>query len=107
MTLYQILTLLGVSSVISAIFLTLYRKSARMIEKNREDNMAIKKGIQAMLRAQMISEWNKWSERGYAPIYARQNFENCWEQYHTLGANGVMDDIHVRFFQLPTEPQID
>ena len=23
--------------------------------------------------------------------YARDNFENCWKQYHSLGANGVMD----------------
>lgn len=103
MTIYEILALCGLPALMFAIFCALYR----MIKKNREDNEAIKKGIQAMLRAQMISEWNKWSEKGYAPIYARQNFENCWEQYHTLGANGVMDDIHVRFFQLQTEPQID
>ena len=23
--------------------------------------------------------------------YARDNFENCWKQYHSLGANDVMD----------------
>ena len=64
----------------------------------------IKLGVQALLRAQMIADYNKWSERGYAPIYARQNFENCWMQYHSLGANGVMDDIHEKFLKLPTEP---
>ncbi len=53
----------------------------------------------------MISEYNKWSERGYAPIYARESFENCWQQYHALGANGVMDDIHERFLALPTIEQ--
>lgn len=66
---------------------------------------AIKKGLQALLRAQLIAEYNKWDEKGYAPIYARQNFQNCWEQYHALGANGVMDDIHDRFMALPIEPQ--
>lgn len=65
---------------------------------------AIKLGLQALLRAQLISDWNKWSERGYAPIYARENFENCWKQYHSLGVNGVMDDIHDRFMKLPVEP---
>ena len=64
-------------------------------------------GVQALLRAQMISEYNKWTERGYAPIYARQNFENCWTHYHALGANGVMDDIHNKFMALPTEPKGD
>ena len=61
-------------------------------------------GVQALLRAQMISDYNKWSERKYAPIYARQNFENCWQHYHSLGANGVMDDIHEKFLALPIEP---
>lgn len=64
-------------------------------------------GVQALLRAQMIEDYNKWNDKGYAPIYARQNFENCWSQYHSLGANGVMDDIHIKFLALPTEPPIE
>lgn len=52
----------------------------------------------------MINDYNYWSEKGYAPIYARENFENCWQQYHSLGANGVMGDIHEKFMNLPTNP---
>ena len=52
----------------------------------------------------MIAEYNKWMDREYAPIYARDNFENCWKQYHALGVNGVMDDLHEKFLELPTEP---
>ena len=91
MTLVAILTGLGVPGAIAtAIALVL-----RYIR-------SVKGGLQALLRAQMIAEFNKWEERGYAPIYARENFENCWKEYHTLGANGVMDDIHERFLSLPT-----
>lgn len=99
MTIYQWLCLLGVPALIGGVFRYLHLQ----IKENREENKALKKGIQALLRAQMISEYNKWSERGHAPIYARENFENCWAQYHALGVNGVMDDIHVKFFRLPTE----
>lgn len=63
----------------------------------------IRLGVQALLRAQMIDDYNHYREKGYAPIYARENFENCWAQYHALGANGVMDDLHNKFLQLPTE----
>jgi len=64
----------------------------------------VRLGVKALLRAQMINDYNKWMERGYAPIYARQNFENCWAQYHALkGPNGVMDDLHQKFLSLPTE----
>lgn len=65
----------------------------------------IQLGVKALLRAQMISEYNKFVERGYAPIYAKENFQNCWEQYHAIkGPNGVMDDVHDKFLRLPTEP---
>ena len=63
----------------------------------------MREGVQALLRAQMIGDYNYYSEKGYAPIYARENFENCWKRYHALGANGVMDDIHSRFMALPTK----
>jgi len=65
---------------------------------------AVKRGVQALLRAQLISEWNYYSEKGYAPIYARENFENVYLQYHSLGANGVMDDLRKRFLDLPDKP---
>lgn len=94
MTLYQWLCLFSVPTILAAVFKILFAQIK-----------AIKRGLQALLRAQLIEDYNKWSEKGYAPIYARQNFENCWFQYHALGANGVMDDIHGKFLELPTEPQ--
>lgn len=99
MNLYQCLSLIGIPALIAGMFRFLHIQ----IRENRTENKALKSGIQALLRAQMISEYNKWSEKGYAPIYARENFENCWAQYHSLGVNGVMDDIHGKFLQLPTE----
>lgn len=92
MTIYQWLCVLGVPALLAAVFKCIFNQIK-----------AVRLGIQALLRAQMIAEYNKWEERGYAPIYARQNFENCWAQYHNLGANGVMDDLHCRFLALPTE----
>ncbi len=92
MNIYQWLCLFGVPSFVVAI-ITIIVKQIK----------GIKKGVQALLRAQMLVDYNKYMELGYAPIYARENFENCWRNYHNLGANGVMDDVHIRFLQLPTE----
>lgn len=101
MTIYNWLCLFGVPTIIGGA-IAYARTQAK---KNIEQINAVKRGVQALLRAQMISDYNKWMDKGYAPIYARQNFENCWQNYHDLGANGVMDDIHIRFLQLPTEPE--
>ena len=63
--------------------------------------IALEKGIQALLRAQMIADWNHYSEKGFAPLYAKENFENCWKQYEALGKNGVMSGVHHDFMALP------
>ena len=96
LTLYQWLCLLGIPALLAggAKYILAQIKGLRL-------------GVKALLRAQMIDDYNRWTDRGYAPIYAKQNFENCWEQYHNLGANGVMDDIHKKFLALPTEPPED
>ncbi len=92
MTWYQWLTLLGVPAIMAGIikFLLNQVKGVRL-------------GVQALLRSQMIDDYNRYKDKGYAPIYAKESFENCWKQYHALGANGVMNDLHERFLQLPTE----
>lgn len=100
MNVYQWLCLLGIPALIAGLFKYLHG----MVVKNSEDTKAVKAGLQALLRSQMIADYNKWDERGYAPIYARENFENCWKQYHSLGVNGVMDDLHEKFLDLPTAP---
>ena len=66
---------------------------------------AVKLGVQAMLRAQMISEYNKAKDKGYAPIYSKDNFENMWKQYHNLGMNGVMDAIRDDYMSLPNRKE--
>ncbi len=73
----------------------------KWVKTVRAENAAVREGVQALLRAQMIDDYNHYQEKGCAPIYARDNFENCWTRYHALGANGVMDDIHAKFMSLP------
>lgn len=108
-TLYQVLSLLAVPSLFALIYGRMFARIEKKqqqhdkeLEKNNNETKAVMLGVQALLRAEMIKDYNKWSDRGYAPIYARESFENCWEQYHSLGANGVMDDIHDKFMELPT-----
>lgn len=93
MSLYQILTLLSIPTLLSAIIAVIYRRTK-----------GTRLGVQALLRAELIRDWNYYSEKGYAPIYARENFENVYQQYHNLGANGVMDDLRVKFLALPDKP---
>lgn len=94
----QIISLLFGSGIIVTAFKYLFGR----IKDNDKKTESVQLGVQALLRSQMISEYNKWQEKGYAPIYARENFINMYNQYHNLGVNGVMDDLLEKFKQLPT-----
>lgn len=99
MTTYQILSLLLGSGVLVSFGRYLFT----LIKKNERKTEAVALGVQALLRDRLIQSYNYHMEKGYAPIYAKENFDNMYEQYHTLGVNGVMDGIHETFMQLPTE----
>lgn len=98
MTVYQWLCILGIPSLVTALIGYLIKR----VQDNDKATKAIEKGVQALLRAEMVAAYNRYSDKGFAPIYARENFENIWIQYHALGANGVMDDLHSKFMALPT-----
>lgn len=98
MSVGTICTIIGTSISIIGIVVGYFKTTAKKIK-------AIQLGIQAMLRAQLISMWEEYSRKGYAPIYVRDNFENVYKNYHALGANGVMDDVHKKFLKLPTDKQ--
>ena len=100
MTTYQWLCVLGIPTIL----LTIGGLVVGFFRSQQNQIKAVRLGIQALLRAQMIADYNKWADRGYAPIYARQNFENCWEQYHLIkGPNGFMDGLRNHCMSLPTD----
>ena len=85
----------------------MWKNLAGKVKDEQRKNAAIEKGVQALLRAQMVNDYNHYSEKGYAPIYARENFENCWRQYENLGSNGVMQNIRDKFYALPTDKPME
>ena len=101
MTLYQVLSLLFGSGLLITILTAVWKK----IKQNEKKTESVQLGVQALLRDRLYSTYMKYAEKGYAPIYARENFENMYKQYHILGANGVMDDIYHKFMALPLEKQ--
>lgn len=66
---------------------------------------AIKRGVQALLRDRLIQGYKFYRSQGWADEDDRANMENVYQQYHALGANGVMDNLRGRFLDLPLGPQ--
>ena len=66
--------------------------------------VSIKRGVQALLRDRLLQGYKFYRQQGWADEDDRSNMENIYVQYHHLGANGVMDNLHDRFLGLPTDP---
>lgn len=101
---------MNIGSILSLLFgsgllVTVGRYFMRRMKAIESKNEAVCLGVQALLRDRLIQSYNYHLDKGYAPIYAKQNFENMWKQYHNLGVNGVMDGIRDNFMNLPDRPE--
>lgn len=70
---------------------------------NRKRNKALEEGLQALLRAEIIRQYEKHNERGYCPVYAKEALKREYHSYHTLGGNDVATELYHKTLELPTE----
>ena len=80
---------------------------SKRVSKRIEEQDAIKLGMQALLRDRIISAYNHYMDKGYCPIYARENVRRLYEQYHNLGGNGTVTHLVEELEELPTDKRED
>lgn len=89
----------------SGVLVTFGKYIIARLKENDERTEAVCHGVQALLRDRLYQSYDHYMSKGYAPIYAKENFENMYKQYHSLGLNGVMDNHYKIFMQLPDKPE--
>jgi hypothetical protein len=57
--------------------------------------------MRALLRDRIISACDHYFEKGYAPVYARENISSMYEAYHSLGGDGIVTDMVRQAMELP------
>lgn len=80
-----------------------YRQIATRQKKEQEKSEAIGNGIQALLRNEIIDKHNQYMDKGYCPIYAKENIKRMYDPYHVLGGNDIATDLVKEAMELPTE----
>ena len=75
------------------------------IKDYHRENEAVKLGIQAILRESIVSNYNKYKDRGYIPIYARESVKKIYEAYTDLGGNDVAHDLYDKMRRWDTDPE--
>ena len=65
---------------------------------------SVEKGMQCLLRLEIIRSYENYSHKGYCPVYAREALTRGYKAYHTLGGNDVATDLYDKLLELPTSP---
>jgi len=83
-------------------------RAERTAERQREETEAeaLRNGVQALLRESIVNNYNRYHDRGYCPIYAKESCKRAWESYSALGGNDVAHDLYNKILQMPTEPEV-
>jgi len=81
----------------------LYRNISARLEIERQKNEAIAAGVQSLLRESIVSNYNKYSDKGTCPIYAKESIKKVYESYHNLGGNDVATELYNKILRMPEE----
>lgn len=82
-----------------------YRSLSKRLKSEQQKNDAIAEGVQSLLRDSIIKNYNKYTERGYCPIYAKESLKHVYQAYHNLGGNDVATKLYNTLLALPEEPK--
>jgi hypothetical protein len=116
MELSQILSVCGVSGIISGlvgvlIAVYLKRPLERRVTENEQasarvesQNKATMLGVQALLRDRLLQAFSHYLARGWIGASDRDNIDNMYTQYESLGENNVISDIYNQVRALPSIP---
>lgn len=74
------------------------------LKLGRKKQDAVELGLQCLLRAEIIRQYEKWEEKGYCPIYAKEALKRGYDSYHTLGGNDVATGLYEETMELPEHP---
>lgn len=61
---------------------------------------------QAQMRSQLLKDFYTYKNRGYILEAELQDWENQYQAYHSLGANGIMDKRREILFNLETKEEL-
>ena len=90
-------------AIITGIIAFGYKKISHRLEEEREKNKAIAEGVQALLRENIVNNYNKYSAKGFCPIYAKESMKKAYKAYSMLSGNDVATELYNKILKMPEE----
>lgn len=78
-----------------------YKSIAARLKDEQQRNEAIAHGVQCLLRDSIVQNYNKYDEKGFCPIYAKESIKKAYKAYHNLDGNDVVTELYRKLLQMP------
>ena len=96
-----VLGLLGIPSIFTLIAFTLKR-----VKEDAKQIKILMTAQQAQMRSQLLKDYHHYVNRGFIYESELEDWENQYKAYHSLGANGIMDNRRERLLKLDVKEEI-
>ena len=75
----------------------------KRLHAQRKEYKAIAEGVQSLLRESIVQNYNKYSDKGFCPIYAKESIKRVYKAYTALGGNDVAESLYKKILEKPEE----
>lgn len=86
---------------ISSFVVFTYKRIRSKFQEQDKKREAIERGVQALLRNELIDKFRKYKLAGEMTLLDKENMEHMFEEYFNLGGNGTMQEVYVQFKEIP------
>lgn len=83
-----------------------YRHVVKQLKEERRKNEALMLGVQSLLRESIVGNYNKYHDKGFCPIYAKESIKKAYAAYHNLGGNDVATKLYEKILDMPEEEHV-
>lgn len=83
----------------------LYSYVLKQLKEEKRKNDALMLGVQSLLRESIVTNYNKYQDKDFCPIYAKESIKRAYEAYHNLGGNDVATKLYNTLLAMPEEPR--
>ena len=81
-----------------------FRGVRAQLREEHDRNEAIAAGVQSLLRESIVNGYNRYSDKGFCPIYAKESIKRVYASYHDLGGNDVATELYSKILKMPETP---
>lgn len=90
-------------TAVLAVLSWLFKLMRDQLKQEHAKNEAIAEGVQSLLRESIVNSYNRYSDRGCCPIYAKESIKKVYKAYHNLGGNDVATSLYHKVLEMPEE----